>query len=774
MRSERVDDVRTAYETQFIPNKDDKWFESYVRAVRDIKNASEAEFRAPEFQRRLWELEGVASVGMGSSVVVTGAYEDAEVADALWRLREWIPPDDVLDRARAFDAEFARIMGIVFPRHNARRPFARLIRIFAAVRSSDCLCLLDWNRTRLFREWLEKPNHKLDLVGQHVVCRDALKDVLLLEPGPDSDVLQSQFAWYAWDHILRPVEPAAETAEAAPTEGDALATATPRLAVLPAKIQRKGLLYLAKNLELTLAVVRAAENGIDRASLDQQAAEEAPALSRGSRSNLLAQTSYLGLLSYENGSYRPTPSGRALLDGEPPADVFAPIMVRGVFGFAQILDDIGREGVMTRIAIAKACRSYYPRWTTDFAPNQLVAWMKDLGLVEIDGVGTQAAIKLTEPGEYWRSGLPGDMKRSTFLLTEERPDEKSTSDEQVPSAAMPLVGELKPASYDDVMTRFRDDDYLRTLVFEKNQIALIHAALHSASGKRFVLLAGLSGTGKTSMAASYAQAYCEALGLSPSTHYEQVAVLPDWTDPTGLLGFVNPLSEPPAFQETEALQLVLAASANPDKPYFLCLDEMNLARVEYYFAPFLSAMEGRNGLLAVHAGRDPVDGIPPRVAWPTNLFIFGTVNMDETTHPFSDKVLDRAFTFEFWDIDLEGWQRSARQRGASNEALQAVLPVLAAMCDALKPARRHFGYRTCDEVLGFVTGWKGADSAVAIDAAILAKVLPKVRGDDGGALPTALVAARKVCSDYKLSRSGEKLRQMQDTLGRLGAVRFWS
>ena len=594
-----------------------------------------------------------------------------------------------------------------------------------------------------------------------------------LDPSPENDALQSQFSWFAWDHVLRPKE-ATDEVTPAPAADGVPDTATPRLAVLPAKAQRKGLNYLSKNLDLLLAVVQAAENGIDRPSLDRRVAEEAPALSRGSRAALLAQAPYLGLASFEGGTYRLTPAGRRLLEGDPAAEVLAPVMVRSVFGFAQILDDVGFQGVMTRFAIAQACRVYYPRWTTDFAPNQLVAWMRDLGIVNVDGVGAQATVSLTEVGEYWRSGLPADMKRSTFLLEDERPEEKTASEAQSLETATALTGTLEPPSLADIMARFSGNVDLNRLVFSDGQIGLVHAALHAAGHKRFVLLAGLSGTGKTSMAAAYARAYCEALGLPPASHYEQVAVLPDWTDPTGLLGFVNPLTDPPTFQETEALRLVLAACANPDKPYFLCLDEMNLARVEHYFAPFLSAMEGRDGRLAIHAGRDPVDAIPPRVPWPANLFIFGTVNMDETTHSFSDKVLDRAFTFEFWDVNLERWRKTAEARGAPSWALQAVCPVLDALAQALKPARRHFGYRTCDEVLGFVAGWTSGDPAPAVDAAVLAKVLPKVRGDDGGALPKAIAEALEACHSHGLPRTGEKLRQMRDTLARSGAVRFWS
>jgi MoxR-like ATPase len=447
-------------------------------------------------------------------------------------------------------------------------------------------------------------------------------------------------------------------------------------------------------------------------------------------------------------------------------------MIRNVFGPAQILDDLSRQATLTRSAIAQVCRSYYPRWTTDFAPNQLLSWMRDLGLVTIEGTGASARVSLTESGEYWRSGLPKDIKVPTLLLADERPDQKPAQEDI--TAVTTLVPPMEAPKLEDILRKFHEDDQLNKLVFGDLQIGLVHAALHAVEGKRFVLLAGLSGTGKTSMARGYARAYCDAVGIETAVHYEQVAVWPDWTDPTGLLGFVNPLANPQVFQETRALRLLLDAAANPDKPYFLCLDEMNLARVEHYFAPLLSAMEGRKGRLDIHAGRDPVDTVPPSIEWPENLFIIGTVNMDETTHPFSDKVLDRAFTFEFWDVDLPRWRIAAQTRGSPDEILGPVFEILTAFTAALAPARRHFGYRTCDEVLGFVSASPATDRIAAIDAAVLAKVLPKVRGDAGGALPQAIDDAVSVAEARGLPLTLAKLQQMKATLKEMGVVRFWS
>ena len=153
----------------------------------------------------------------------------------------------------------------------------------------------------------------------------------------------------------------------------------------------------------------------------------------------------------------------------------------------------------------------------------------------------------------------------------------------------------------------------------------------SLKSKPFVILAGTSGTGKTKLV----ELFAEAIGAE----YSLVSVRPDWSDGSDLFGhndlngqFINgPICE--AFDK---------AIAELERPIFLCLDEMNLARVEYYLSDFLSVIESRkkgaDGKITTKPIAQFEDGIPD------NLYFVGTVNMDETTFPFSKKVLDRANT----------------------------------------------------------------------------------------------------------------------------------
>ncbi|REJ85105.1 MAG: hypothetical protein DWQ36_14585 [Acidobacteria bacterium] len=252
-------------------------------------------------------------------------------------------------------------------------------------------------------------------------------------------------------------------------------------------------------------------------------------------------------------------------------------------------------------------------------------------------------------------------------------------------------------------------------------------------------------------------------------NFEVIAVRPDWTDNRGLLGFYNPLTE--QYVGTPFLDLLLRAKEEEERaeaegrepwPFFAILDEMNLARVEQYFSDFLSALESGEPL-HLHESQEVEEGssagpqVPRELAVPSNVAFVGTVNVDESTYMFSPKVLDRAFTVEFDEVDLramaglererEGgalwlgdlpdrltfggkptsadWKRLTEDHRDKAEALMQFHELLA-------HERRHFGYRVANEIARFVllaVDQAGEDAAAdAFDLAVLQKVLPKLHG----------------------------------------------
>jgi hypothetical protein len=316
--------------------------------------------------------------------------------------------------------------------------------------------------------------------------------------------------------------------------------------------------------------------------------------------------------------------------------------------------------------------------------------------------------------------------------------------------------------------------------------------------KPFLILTGNSGTGKTKIAEQIAN----ILSNADSSNWALVSVGADWTDSRSVVGFVNhlrnasatPWEGRPIYQSTPVLDLLLKADRNPDWPYFLILDEMNLSHVERYFADFLSAMEAKNGVIRLHSEGSGDDcrlprsdeddvGVPRSLRYPPNLFVIGTVNVDETTYMFSPKVLDRAHVMEFQvkDTDIEAFlnnpkeyatlpaaaegdaqlflKLSLRSRGSDKPDLdplpaavgKAVTGHLMALFRLLQKGRFEFAYRTANEVNRYLrvsremchdrTLWDagGAVSNVDRDAGknswlsdlddeILQKLLPRLHG----------------------------------------------
>ena len=337
----------------------------------------------------------------------------------------------------------------------------------------------------------------------------------------------------------------------------------------------------------------------------------------------------------------------------------------------------------------------------------------------------------------------------------------------------------------------------------------------SLLSKKFCILTGLAGSGKTKIAEAFAMWLC----ASPD-QYRIVAVGADWTSNENLLGYADALQtgvyRPPV---NGALELILRAHADTTNPYFLILDEMNLSHVERYFADFLSAMESSNAPLSLHGvatglqaggvGGAGAVTVPSSVALPNNLFIIGTVNVDETTYMFSPKVLDRANVIEFRataaqmdaflddpaGIDLDGLASQGvgfaaafverAQADADIAALvdtqgTAVAPQLKAdllqVFDALVGVGAEFGFRTAKEIARFMVihkelsglDWQYKD---ALDAQVVQKLMPKLHGS-ARKLDAVLKALDTFATQHALVLTGEKVKRMQERLVRDGFTSF--
>ena len=324
-----------------------------------------------------------------------------------------------------------------------------------------------------------------------------------------------------------------------------------------------------------------------------------------------------------------------------------------------------------------------------------------------------------------------------------------------------------------ITKHFESIEEAGTLIFERDMVESMHLGLWARDRRHFAVLTGLSGTGKTQLAIEYAKALTGGDGEA-NGRIRTIAVQPGWYDPTPLLGYVNPLGEN-RYAKTEFLRFLIRANEDPSTPYVCVLDEMNLSHPEQYLAPILSAMELEHGEIDLHSGDADESGVPRGIPYPDNLVLIGTVNMDETTMGISDKVLDRAFTLEFWDVDVDRWP--GWESANLIDDAEMVRELLKRVMDVLAPARLHFGWRVIEEVVRFMEQRQAQSAELSVDDAldrvIYAKVLPKLRGDDSPRFRRALADCQTVLNERTLTRSARKVEELIEDVEQTGSFRFW-
>jgi hypothetical protein len=367
--------------------------------------------------------------------------------------------------------------------------------------------------------------------------------------------------------------------------------------------------------------------------------------------------------------------------------------------------------------------------------------------------------------------IDSDLRR-VFAATDQNGSEQPDA-VAPPSTAQPT--DLTPAPRSDFSLPQAMDGLLSYIeeqgfVFEPWQVAQYVTAVRT---KPFVILAGITGTGKSKLP----RLVEEATGGQA----ELVPVRPDWTDSSEVLGYVDLEG---SFRPGRVLEVAHTATTEDDLHRTLIIDEMNLARVEHYFAEVLSRIEDRTRVSTggwtssplVQTALQESDAEWGKVRLPPNLALVGTVNMDESSHGFSRKVLDRAFTIELSDVALRlwspgddrtpgsngspslsrvthrdpstwpvsaWWPRATRLSelkdltGADRARIDEAIRNLVALNAVLAPAQLQVGYRTRDEVALFLLHAEeiraffrtsGGESVDPMDLALLMKVLPRIAG----------------------------------------------
>lgn len=351
--------------------------------------------------------------------------------------------------------------------------------------------------------------------------------------------------------------------------------------------------------------------------------------------------------------------------------------------------------------------------------------------------------------------------------------------------------------------------------------------------KPFLLLAGISGTGKSRIVRELARA-CWEEGTDDYTaqkpkNFQMVQVKPNWHDSSDLIGYVSRVSGKAEFVAGEFLKFIAKAWEDTDTPYFLCLDEMNLAPVEQYFAEYLSVIESRKSHEDGTVTTDPIlekadeewyfnltasltsnEDIRKQfneegICIPQNLIVVGTVNMDETTFSFSRKVLDRAMTIEMNEVDLHGGLTERNEQigklgkaeligyavegvdvyAANKDVCETVLTYLDAVNAVLEGTPFKVAYRTRNEFLLYVVNnlpySKGENEeelpqgyvvARALDEITSMKVLSRIEGDDTKVSDNLLDNLSKAIEDGLKAVSGEEHTIESISLAKLNEMKY--
>lgn len=221
------------------------------------------------------------------------------------------------------------------------------------------------------------------------------------------------------------------------------------------------------------------------------------------------------------------------------------------------------------------------------------------------------------------------------------------------------------------LQRFLSHVHTSGYVYTEKDLVNFHVAMKSST---LVILSGMSGTGKSKLFSLYG----ESLGL-PSEEICMIPVRPSWTDDTDILGYLDTTTMLYRAADTGLVDTLRDASQNPDKLYLICFDEMNLARVEHYFSQFLSVLENPVGKRFLQLYNPELEGrvynaneYPSRIELGKNLLFVGTVNLDESTFHFSDKVLDRANVIRFHRCSFTELKKCSLEAPPKQEVLPTI------------------------------------------------------------------------------------------------------
>lgn len=716
------------------------WIRQLAETIRWFRSSDEAMRSTREFQQRLWEDNHVAAVGQGSISVARALDEPG--------FRAWLAQKSTVPLPAIREEQIQAITGLydglkaqLEPFLDKRIPHLKIFRVIAVIYPEVMTTVADIGKLKQAARAMGMEG-TLRSVECHVWVRQRLAEVLgEVGSEPESLAERMSLAWMLYERFVQKDSPGPPE-PGGPGE---------KLAPLPAARRRKGLTAIKGQFPGVLSSLEFIRDGVTR----QELLDFLRASNPDVKASVLGLTinvyqSELGVIRMDGDRYVLTERGENVLESQDPRFLADWLLTR-VLGVDKPLVELRDRGPMTSAELAAVIKSMNPNWTGLFMPQSILGWLRSMGLIRANGTGKY---DLTEAGRQWASLI--------HWTPEPLQAEPASGGTEV-VVPPPVSGTVVLAPLQEITAAVQKAGH-----FPSSMVARLHAGLWSHPRRHFAILTGLSGSGKTLFAREYARA------VAPTAHLLTLPVQPGWYDPGPLLGYVNPLRGE-SYVSAPFLECLLSAAGDPNRPYVVVLDEMNLSHPEQYMAPLLSAMETGESI-RLQSEDTYFDGIPESVAYPSNLVLIGTVNMDETTHGLSDKVLDRAFVMEFWEVDLDMYPRWG-ERKLSETDLALTRDVLTALMQTLTPARLHFGWRVVDDVLDFLVRATEQASPLsfqqALDGVVYAKILPKLRGEDSPRFRDVLTACEAALDRFGLSESRKKVAELRHDLVTTGSARFW-
>lgn len=718
----------------------------------EVRNADPATLASEEFQRKIWYENPVSGTGRGK-IQVDDAIANPVFRTWLANLSQKQLSNSPEARGLELDALFDELLEKV-GRDRDRTPRLMTYRVMAVLFPTDFTVLTDSKRLRkLYRAMFGAHGGKGRPTWHMEIMRRL--DEATVQPGESIAAVadRMRIPWLLFKEYVEPSEP-----DKTKTESTETVPGKEKLLPFPAARRRRGLTGLTGDFEALRSILDFCTEGVPREDARDHVRTICPGLKDSSiNTQLNVIASELNCLKPDGDRYVLTDRGRTFLESGEPEDLMDWLVTR-ILGVDHVLVILRDEKSCRRRDLVNRIKLVNPGWTTDRGPSVIVNELSKFGMLDSDDRGI---VTLTEAGGQWAARI--------HWKPEALAPKPPTID----------IGGLEgPSSPPELTPKLPDFSQIREEVsehghFSESLIRKLDAGIWANKRRHFAVFTGLSGSGKTLLA----RAYGGAITGNADGHSNQlctIPVQPGWYDPTVLLGYVNPL-QGNSYIRTPFLEFLLAATDAPARPFTVVLDEMNLSRPEQYLAPILSAME-TGAPLSLHREGEIFDGVPNQVPYPNNLVIIGTVNMDETTHGLSDKVLDRAFTIEFWDVDLAQYPRWGKRK-LSSEHEGMARKLLEELMDCLKPARLHFGWRVVDDVLEYmerVTGQgNSVDPVATLDNVVYAKILPKLRGDDSPRFREALDKCAQIFKAHDLRDCRTKVRELKTDLESTGSARFW-